>query len=676
MINGFSTNMLVIAMALVPLGPLAAFALTAVGGRFLTGPRGLWLASIGGALSLVASLAATLLLTTAESPGDSFHTVVIVELFRWLSLSDEPSSVVRFGLQLDGLSGVILVAVTAAVTAVTVHAAFDRRDPGAQRSLAIGISAMTASTVMALLAPNFVQFFIFWQLAGVCGWWLRDRGDAPVMGSDFLIHRATDSFLLFGVLLVWATFDTSDFTAIAGNQSSPSPLLAAFLEADGNLELQTQRTAVVATICLCLLVGVIGRCQQFPLFGKLGERAPASPAIDGLVQAAIFIPLGVFLLARCRPLFAVAVEASRLTAMLGGLTALLAAACALTQRDLQRLLRFVAAALCGWILIGFGSGTTAGFLAATLLLVVLIAAVSSLFLIAEQIAARADGTTDFTALGGLRHAMPVPYWSFLLAILVLTSGLWGQNAILSALDTPSALAPDSIEQPDASPLVGALLPGIAAASLLLTGFALFRGFFLTFHHGPQRADAVRDRPTTSRQDDTAVLSSGTIVLVMAISAALLGPAVAGYGQQFANLLGSDVAPAGAAQQTDLFFVDYGSLLALTGAVAAWMMYAQRTQWPDRVAGALAPFVRLSENRFYLDQVGEVLLVLPARGLAHLCRFLDWLVIERFWKSAPARLFAELQRAARPLQTGLVQFYALSLCLASVILLAVVLWLKG
>src|SRR5262249_1836464 len=108
---------------------------------------------------------------------------------------------------------------------------------------------------------------------------------------------------------------------------------------------------------------------------------------------------------------------------------------------------------------------------------------------------------------------------------------------------------------------------------------------------------------------------------------------------------------------------------------AWMMYAQCSEWPARVAGALGPFRRLSENRFYLDKVGEILLVLPARCLAYVCRFFDWLIIERLWKSAPAQFLAEVERAVRPLQTGLVQFYALALCLASVILLAAVIWLK-
>jgi NADH:ubiquinone oxidoreductase subunit 5 (subunit L)/multisubunit Na+/H+ antiporter MnhA subunit len=135
-------------------------------------------------------------------------------------------------------------------------------------------------------------------------------------------------------------------------------------------------------------------------------------------------------------------------------------------------------------------------------------------------------------------------------------------------------------------------------------------------------------------------------------------------------------PSAAAPLLVPFAADYGSLLALVGLVAAWMMSAQPSPWPGRCARALAPVVRLGEHRFYLDEVWSVVLVAPLRGLARCARLFEWLVLDVVCGAAPSWISAFFARIAHRLETGLVQFYALSLALAATVLLAVVSWLKG
>jgi NADH-quinone oxidoreductase subunit L len=110
--------------------------------------------------------------------------------------------------------------------------------------------------------------------------------------------------------------------------------------------------------------------------------------------------------------------------------------------------------------------------------------------------------------------------------------------------------------------------------------------------------------------------------------------------------------------------------AILGIGVAALMYASGTSpLPARLAALFGPLTDLSRNKFYFDEIYDALIVWPLRGLASLSRFLDWGLIDGVLVNGIGKVPALMGKLPRPIQNGLVQFYALAMSLA----LGVLLW---
>jgi len=166
------------------------------------------------------------------------------------------------------------------------------------------------------------------------------------------------------------------------------------------------------------------------------------------------------------------------------------------------------------------------------------------------------------------------------------------------------------------------------------------------------------------------------VLVLAAAGLIVGPLIAGSTRLLDRIFGPGWVGTQVSAPPDSFATALVLFPALVGFVGAWMVYAKSSRWPIKMAPLLEPFSRLGRNQFYLDDFCYLLVALPVRGLAQLCRFFDWLVVDGLLSGVPVRMLRHAARAALPLQNGLVQFYALSVVLAAAVLLAAVTWVRG
>src|SRR5260221_1175568 len=192
-------------------------------------------------------------------------------------------------------------------------------------------------------------------------------------------------------------------------------------------------------ICTCLFLGGVGKSAQFPLHVWLPDAMEGPTPVSALIHAATMVTAGVYMVARCTPLYALAPETQMLVAFIGGFTALLAALIALTQTDLKRVLAYSTVSQLGYMFLGLGTGLISGISGAMFHLVTHAFFKALLFLAAGSVMHAMGGVIAMREFGGLRKKMPQTYWTFLFGALALAgvlplSGFWSKDAILSSVN--------------------------------------------------------------------------------------------------------------------------------------------------------------------------------------------------------------------------------------------------
>src|SRR5262249_23665952 len=168
---------------------------------------------------------------------------------------------------------------------------------------------------------------------------------------------------------------------------------------------------------------------------------------------ATMVTAGVYMVARCTPLFVRAPDAQLVVGCTGCLTALLGATIALTQNDLKRVLAYSTISQLGYMFLALGSATSAvGSTGKAIMTATVVAAVTAgmfhlfthaffkalLFLSAGSVMHGMGGVIDMRRFGGLRTILPTTHWTFLCGAAALTgfpllSGFWSKDAIFSAV---------------------------------------------------------------------------------------------------------------------------------------------------------------------------------------------------------------------------------------------------
>jgi NADH:ubiquinone oxidoreductase subunit 5 (subunit L)/multisubunit Na+/H+ antiporter MnhA subunit len=665
------TDVLGLLLAILPLCPLLAALLT-IGLRYWRpesrchGP-----AVIAGSLVFITAVG---LVVALNDPQWTPRSALQVPLYRWAAVTDTVPLTVTLALRIDSLSS-LLLAVSAGATLLIIWSAAAWSHQGIDRhGLFAGLSFVQFATIMLLLSAGFVQLMFFWILSAAAAALLTVSSRAEETAGEpavrmLLVGRIADVGLWGAAFLIWVGFGTFEFlelfsdTRIAG-VSAANPFL-------------------ITGVCLCLLAAVIGRCAQFPVFGWLHQTATAPSAVGATLHASATMPAGVYLIARCTPLFEVAPGAQSTMAFVGGFTALLTAAVAVTQSDLKRVLAYVSAGQFGLMLLGLGTGAAAGVAAALFLLIVHVLTFSLLYLAAENVLQQSGGVAEFSALGGLRKAVPWAYAGFLVGGLVVSVGLWGQDGIVAAVWEAAHRQPAE-QQPLSSgaanqPVLGADsrrtylgLTWMAIIALALTAFALFRAIFLTFHHDSSgsRRQAELAMPAIERATPGRWLP----LVVLAVAAPATGLLLLDPLRSFAGFLDRTIPGVATQVLAHRPIVGPTTTAVLLGIVAAWMMYAHPTDLPARVAAALGAFTRLSQNRFYLDRIFHLAIVLPLRATACLLRLFDDSIADGAFVRLAGWIPRQVGRLVQPVQNGLVQFYALSMMLATAVWILVLLWL--
>jgi NADH-quinone oxidoreductase subunit L len=541
-------------LILIPALPLAAAVLVAVLGARVLRTYSHWpvILALGG--SFICSLVLLREVNQArQSEGDGGFEQVTT-LWTWANVenaydlkANQPAATeqnagwrnlrIDIALRADALTAIMLAMVTFVSSLVALYASgYMHGDPGYWRFFAY-IGLFVFSMTMLVSVSNFVLLFVFWEAVGVCsylliGFWYQKPEAAAAGKKAFLVNRVGDFAFTVAIFLIWCTYGTLNYHdttadvavgATAGLSSSDSlhetKLIRGVLSPSRIIANEYATGAIATAICLLLLLGACGKSAQFPLHVWLPDAMEGPTPVSALIHAATMVTAGVYMVARCSPLFMVSPTAQLAVASIGGFTALMAGLIAVTQFDLKRVLAYSTVSQLGYMFLALGVGTFAGVTSGMYHLFTHAFFKALLFLGAGSVMHAMGGVIDMRQFGGLKRLMPYTYATFLVGCLALSgifpfAGFWSKDAILGSIhDKVHAIEHEEahravhvrggehshVEPPAAASLmhdwsddqlvftrrVYECLYYAALFAAFLTAFYTFRAFALTFH-GPER----------------------------------------------------------------------------------------------------------------------------------------------------------------------------------------------
>jgi len=591
---------------------------------------------------------------------------------------------IDISLRSDPLTAIMLCMVTFIATLVAIYAAgYMHGDPGYWRFFSY-VALFVFSMTMLVSVSNFLLLYVFWEAVGVCsylliGFWYEKPEAAAAGKKAFLVNRVGDFGFALGLFLIWTTYGTlnyHDADGIAGVFGQARLMNPADPYVGGGVGL---------AICLLLMLGACGKSAQFPLHVWLPDAMEGPTPVSALIHAATMVTAGVYMVARCTPLFlaslqepypigGIYLDAPTVVAVIGGFTALLAGLIGLTQTDLKRVLAYSTVSQLGYMFLALGAGTLAGVTSGMFHLFTHAFFKALLFLGAGSVMHAMGHVIDMRYFSGLRKIMPVTHWTFLFGSLALAgivpfAGFYSKDAILAAVQARSG---DS----SAGILYGTLyVVGVITAGL--TAFYTFRAFYMTFYGEERIPHEAGHHAHESPWPMTVPL------MILAAFALVVGrwcevdhwfghmleqtPSLAYFSQPHVP-----TAYRGPFGDFKIEVAALSTLVALAGIALAAFLYLGDRREVDYLSKLLRPFYNASYHKFWWDQIYLVLVVWPMKALAAVCYLIDRVLIDGLVDFC-GYLPQLLGKTLRSLQTGLVQFYALAMMMALAVLLLTLIW---
>ncbi len=627
-------------MWLIPGAPLVAAIIIALAGKGLLKERSHWPCWIGLALSAACALC---MWKTIVPAGFDSHSPAVATGYEFLNIG---TMQVPIALRADAISALMLTMVTTVSFLVSIFAAgYMHHDPGYPRFF-MAFSLFVFSMCMLVLSGNFLQLFIFWEAVGLCsylliGFWFKKPSAAAAAKKAFVVNRIGDFGLIIGMFLIWTTFGSLNFDDVLLNGAKIQ-------------ELATTSPGTITLICSMLFLGAMGKSAQFPLHVWLPDAMEGPTPVSALIHAATMVTAGVYLVARCTPLFMYAPEVQVTISVIGAITALLAALIGLTQFDLKRVLAYSTVSQLGYMFMALGAGAAGEDLMTTAVTAGMFHLFTHgffkalLFLSAGSVMHSMGDVIDMRRFSGLRKVIPITHFAFLCGALALAgfpliSGFWSKDEILSVLNKASAHT-----------IYGkyfAAVFWVACGTAFITVFYTFRAYFLTFW-GPTKIPAEAGHHP---HDASPVMAWP--LRILAFASLIIGGAV-GFNHAFADYLhhgtGLPHAPHGSFNYS---LMALSTVISLAGIALAWFCYVQSPAIPEKTATALAPLYMLSQNKFYIDEILWGILVAPLRGLSHLSFLFDKYFIDKL-VDLVGMIPRWISAAPRWLQAGSTPGYAL------------------
>ena len=554
----------------------------------------------------------------------------------------------HWSIYVDSLTAVMLVVVNSVSALVHIYSiGYMRHDPHKPRFMSY-LSLFTFMMLSLITADNFLQLFFGWEGVGLAsylliGFWFKKETANNASMKAFIVNRVGDLGLLIAMFLIFKTFGTLNFSEVFSQAADQSKNSIKIFGGEYNL---------ITTICVFLFIGAMGKSAQIFLHTWLPDAMEGPTPVSALIHAATMVTAGVFLVARCSPLFEYSQYALNLVAFVGATTAIFAASIAIVQTDIKRIIAYSTCSQLGYMFFAAGMGA---YNVAIFHLFTHAFFKALLFLGAGSVIHAFHDEQNIEKMGGVWKKIPLTYALMLIGTLALTgfpllAGFYSKDAIIESAYFSKSLFAGY-----------AFVIGLTTA--FITSIYSWRLIFKTFHG--------KYNNTMSFEK---VHESGPVMLIPLLLLAV-GAIFSGY--VFHGIfIGENTQFWGKAifflKQTahghpPLWLLILIPTLVISAIPLSFILFLKRQDIVEGFINNNKPFYNFLVKKWYFDELYDSIFVKSFRGIGtFLWQRGDVKTIDAYGPDGVAKVVKNLSDRASSIQSGYLYHYA------TVILIGVVL----
>ncbi len=623
---------------------------------------------------------------------DPHDRIVEQDLFTWIAGGairtvggDLADLHITWGMQLDPLSGVMILVVTGIGFLIHVYAIGYMADEeeGFYRFFAY-MNLFMFMMLTLVLANSYLVLFVGWEGVGLCsylliGYYIQKKSAGDAAKKAFVVNRIGDFGFIIAIMMIFSYFGTVNFTEVFEGVEAMFP---------------TPETVwgPLSWIALLLFIGATGKSAQIPLYVWLPDAMEGPTPVSALIHAATMVTAGVYMVARSTAIYSRAPEVMLIVAVVGILTALLAATIAMFQQDIKKVLAYSTVSQLGYMFAALGVGAAA---AGIFHLMTHAFFKALLFLGSGSVIMALHHEQDMRKMGGLRKHLPTTWWTMGIATLAI-AGVPG----LSGFFSKDEILWRSFSNPQGHMLIW--MVGVLVAGM--TAFYMMRMMFLTFHGeerlSPEVAQHVHESPGVMTVP-LMILAVGAALVGFLGLPAWLGPNVFEHFLEpvFETRYQAAEGIPHYAHSTEILLTAVSVALAALGIYLAYHFFLQHKEKPALWLEKFRGVHQLVFNKYYVDETYDLLFVDRAKdsgrllsafdknvvdgavnGTATITRITAWIssqadihIVDRI-VNLVAQFFRFFSSVVGKLQTGLVQQYALFFVIGIILVISLYLYL--
>ncbi len=603
-----------LALVLV-LAPFIGFLLNVFFGKAM----GKTLSGTIGTLSVVVSFLVTLVffmqLTQTNKP-------IVISLFDWIQISNFK---VDFGFLLDQLSLLWLLFVTGIGSLIHLYSISYMHDDEKMHTFFAYLNLFVFFMITLVVGSNLLVMFIGWEGVGLCsylliGFWYKNQEYNDAAKKAFIMNRIGDLGLLIGIFILGALFSSLDFTTLRSALSATTNVDPYWLTA----------------AALALFIGACGKSAQIPLYTWLPDAMAGPTPVSALIHAATMVTAGIFMVTRLNFLFDLTPFVQNIIAIVGAVTALVAATIGLVQNDIKKVLAYSTVSQLGLMFLALGLGA---YEVAVFHVITHAFFKACLFLGSGSVIHALHGEQDMRNMGGLKKAMPITFWTMLISSLAIAgvfpfAGFWSKDEILMV----------AFEHNKVLWIIGSV-------ASILTAFYMFRLMYLTFFKEFRGTEEQKHH----LHESPGLITFPLIVLgTLAAVGGLINLPGSTWLHHYLSPLFSKTAEEHALGSTEYMLMGIALVGAFVGIGIAYSKYIKQNNVPeadDQITG----FAKVLYNKYYVDEFYETLFVKPINVLSRFFRDYIETAVSGFVFGL-GKVTLELGSQGRKLHNGNTGFY--------------------
>ena len=549
---------------------------------------------------------------------------------------------VNWSMKIDSLSAVMLVVVTSVSALVHIYSiGYMSHDPHKPRFMAY-LSLFTFAMLMLVTADNFIQLFFGWEGVGLCsyfliGFWFKKESANKAAIKAFVVNRVGDFGFALGIFLIFYLFGTVNYTEVFAEIPNITDKNLVFLGITFN---------AVDLICLLLFIGAMGKSAQILLHTWLPDAMEGPTPVSALIHAATMVTAGVFLVVRCSPIYEYSDLALNIITIVGMSTAFFAATVALVQNDIKKIIAYSTCSQLGYMFFATGVGA---YNVAMFHLFTHAFFKALLFLGSGSVIHAFKDEQNINNMGGVWKKLPYTYSLMIIGTLALTgfpflSGFYSKDAIIEFAYLRGNTT-------------GYYAAGIGIITAFLTSIYSWRLIFKTFHGEYNNKEIKIDETHES-----------PIVMLIPLVLLSIGAIFAGFlfkelfiGYEGLNNFWRDSIFFLKPLSTDhppLWFLLLTPTLVILSIPLAYYLFLKNKNLPERLASINKPLYQFLLNKWYFDELYDVLFVKPSKKLGlFLWKFFDLKIIDGFGPDGISSMIKKFSVKANKFQSGYIYQYA-------------------